>query len=75
MKTLTINVPGSLDIDSKQVSLLVATRCMNTGNYLLGQAVELARMSKRTFAEILGIYEVSVFNYPAADLAHDVKNA
>lgn len=75
MKTLTLNVPDWLDLDGKEVLLLVATRLYERGKLSLGQAAELAGMSKRTFAEILGKYEVSIFNYPASDLAHDVKNA
>ena len=75
MKTLTLNVPDWLDLDGKEVLLLVATRLYERGKLSLGQAAELAGLSKRTFAEILGKYEVSIFNYPASDLAHDVKNA
>ncbi|MDR0834321.1 MAG: UPF0175 family protein [Candidatus Symbiothrix sp.] len=37
----------------------------------LGQAAEVANMSKRTFAELLGNYNVSVFNYPASDLKNE----
>ncbi|MDR0429635.1 MAG: UPF0175 family protein [Tannerellaceae bacterium] len=38
------------------------------GNLSLGQAAEIAKLSKRTFAKLLGNYNVSVFNYPASDL-------
>ena len=36
---------------------------------------ELANLSKRTFTELLGKYNVSIFNYPASDIANDVANA
>jgi len=55
--------------------MLVATRLYEQGKLSLGQAAELAGLTKRTFAELLGSYNVSIFNYPASDLARDVQNA
>lgn len=75
MKTLTINLPDTLDLDNNEVLMLVATRLYEQGKLSLGQAAELAGLSKRTFAELLGRYGVSIFNYPASDLTRDVKNA
>ena len=42
---------------------------------LPGQAAEMAGLSKRAFAELLGSYQVSIFSYPASDLSRDVSNA
>jgi predicted HTH domain antitoxin len=75
MKTLTINIPDSLDVESKDLAMLVATRLYELGKLSLGQAAELAGLTKRTFAELLGSYNVSIFNFPASDLAKDVANA
>lgn len=75
MKTLTINIPDTLDLDSNEATLLIATRLYERGKLSLGQAAELVGLSKRTFAELLGRYDVSIFNYPALDLSKDVKNA
>lgn len=75
MKTLTINIPDTLDLDDKEVVMLIATRLYEQGKLSLGQAAELAGLSKRAFAELLGRYGVSIFNYPASDLSKDVKNA
>jgi predicted HTH domain antitoxin len=75
MKTLTFNVPDSFDLDDKEVAMLLATKLYEQGKLSLGQAAELVGLSKRTFAELLGRYNVSIFNYPASDLARDVKNA
>jgi predicted HTH domain antitoxin len=75
MKTLTINVPDSLDVENKDLAMLVATRLYELGKLSLGQAAELAGLTKRTFAELLGSYNVSIFNFPASDLAKDVANA
>jgi predicted HTH domain antitoxin len=75
MKTLTLNIPDSLDVDSRDLAMLVATRLYEQGKLSLGQAAEVAGLTKRTFAELLGSYSVSIFNFPASDLSRDVTNA
>jgi predicted HTH domain antitoxin len=75
MKVLTLNIPDSVDLDNTQVAMLVASRLYEQGKLSLGQAAELAGLTKRTFAELLGTYDVSIFNYPASDISRDVANA
>lgn len=75
MKVLTLNIPDSLDVDNRDLAMLLATKLYEQGKLSLGQAAELAGLTKRTFAELLGSYNVSIFNYPASDLSRDVANA
>jgi predicted HTH domain antitoxin len=75
MKTVTLHIPDNLDMDSNDVAMFLATRLYEQGKLSLGQAAEVAGLSKRTFAELLGKYEVSIFNYPPSDLSSDVANA
>jgi predicted HTH domain antitoxin len=75
MKTVTLNIPDTLDIDNKEVAMLVASQLYEQGKLSLGQAADVAGLTKRTFAELLGKYNVSIFNYPASDLSRDVANA
>ena len=75
MKTLTVNIPDTLDLDDKDLLMLLASRLYEQGRLSLGQAAELANLSKKTFAELLVKYNVSVFNYPASDISRDVANA
>lgn len=75
MKTLTFNVPDTFEMDEKEVAMLIATRLYEQGKLSLGQAAEFVGMTKRTFAELLGRYNVSIFNYPSSDLSSDVSNA
>lgn len=75
MKVLTLNIPDSLDLDNRQVAMLVASRLYEQGKLSLGQAAELAGLTKRTFAELLGSHDVSIFNYSASELSGDVANA
>lgn len=73
MKTLTIQIPDNLD--EKEAKTLLAARLYEKGKLSLGQAAEMAGLSKRTFMEKLADYEVSVFNYPESDLETDIRNA
>ena len=75
MKTLTLNIPDNLEIDDKGLAMLVATQLYEKGKLSLGQAAEIAGLTKRTFAESLGSYNISIFNFPASDLSSDVANA
>jgi len=45
------------------------------GKLSLGQAAEVAGLSKSTFAELLGSYGISIFNFPTKNLSSDVSNA
>ena len=75
MKTLTLNIPDTLEMDNKQLAMLVSCRLYEQGRLSLGQAAEVAGLAKRTFAELLGSYNVSIFNFPASELSGDVANA
>ena len=75
MKVLTLNIPDSLDLDNMQVAMLVASRLYEQGKLSLGQAAELAGLTKRAFAELLSSHNVSIFNYPASELPRDIANA
>lgn len=75
MKTLTLNIPDTLDFDDKDLVMILASKLYEQGRLSLGQAAELANLSKRAFAELLGRYNVSIFNYPASDISRDVANA
>ena len=64
MKTITLNLPDTLDLDAAEVTMLLATRLYEQGKLSLGQAAELAGLSKTTFAELLGRYGVSLLELP-----------
>ena len=75
MKTLTLNIPDSLYVNTRDIAMIVSTLLYEQGKLSLGQAAEVAGLSKRTFDELLGSCNVSIFNFPASDLARDVENA
>ncbi len=75
MKTITLNIPDNVGVDNLQLVMLLASRLYEQGKLSLGQAAELAGLSKKAFAELLGTYDVSIFNFPSQELAKDVANA
>ncbi len=75
MRTLTLNIPDTVDLDNHEVLMLVASRLYEQGKLSLGQAANMAGITKRAFAEILYNYNVSIFNFPASELTRDVSRA
>ena len=73
MKTLTLQIPDYLD--EKEAKTMLAAKLYEKGSLSLGQAAELAGYSKRTFMELLGNYDVSVFGYSETELEKDLLNA
>ncbi len=75
MRTLKLNIPDNLDIDETELLMLIASRLYEAGKLSSGQAAKVAGLSKKTFLELLGKYQVSIFNYPPSDISRDLKNA
>lgn len=75
MKTLTIEIPNSVDLNEKEVKMAFASRLYELGKLSLGQAAQMAGYSKETFMESLAEYGVSYFNHSPEDLDEDIKNA
>ena len=75
MRTLTIQLPATVDLDDKEAKMALASKLYELGKLSLGQAAELAGYSKETFMELLADYGVSLFNYPAEELEEDINNA
>ncbi len=45
MKTLTPNIPDSVDVDNRDLAMLVSTRLYEQGRLSLGQAAEVAGLT------------------------------
>ena len=74
MTTLTLNLPKTIKLEESELVLILATKLYEQGRLSLGQAAELAGLSKRAFMDILGDYGVSVFKYSADELEKDLEN-
>lgn len=75
MKTILLNIPDTVDLDDREAKLLFASSLYNKGKLTLGQAADLAGLSKKTFMELLSDYGVPVINHLSTDLDSDIENA
>jgi predicted HTH domain antitoxin len=71
MKHLTLTVPEHLNLNENDTKRFLAAKMYETGKLSLGQAAELAGLSKIAFSEILADYDVSLINYPPSDIKRD----
>lgn len=72
---LAIKMPENTNLTELDLKMTLAAKLYETKQLSLGQAAELAEVSKRTFIELLGRYGVSLFNQSAGDLQRDITNA
>ncbi|HWW43141.1 UPF0175 family protein [Pedobacter sp.] len=68
MTTIMLEVPDSLAEYQNDTVRFIAAKLYESGKLSLGQAADMARLTKRTFAELLGDYGVSYINYSVSDL-------
>ena len=68
---LKVELPSSLSGDEAKTFL--AIKLYEVGKVSLGQAAKIAGYSKRAFIEILGHYQVPVFNYSPEELQQEVN--
>lgn len=71
MKDLTLHIPENLDLNERDTKRFLAAKLYESGKLSLGQAAELAGLSKVAFSEILADYNVSLINYPPSDISKD----
>jgi predicted HTH domain antitoxin len=74
MSTITLTIPDSLELSPKDTVRFLAAKLYESGRLSLGQAADLAGLSKPTFAEILADYGVSIINYSIEDVVNDATN-
>ena len=73
MNTLVLNIPDKTNLDPKETGRFLAAKLYEAGRLSLGQAAELAGLSKTAFAEILCDYNVSLINHPASEIKRDAS--
>ncbi|MCF1749622.1 UPF0175 family protein [Mariniradius sediminis] len=71
MKHMTLTVPDHLNLNETETKRFLAAKLYESGKLSLGQAAELAGLSKIAFSEILSDYGVSLVNYPPTDVKKD----
>ena len=75
MRTVSLNIPDNIDIDEPELKIILAGELYERERLSLGQAADLAGLSKRAFIEILGKFGFSIFSQSEEDLLSDIENA
>ena len=73
MSALVVELPES--ITPEEARLLLALKLYEEGRLSCGKAAEIAGYSKQTFMELLGKHGIAAVDYPAEELASDLRNA
>jgi predicted HTH domain antitoxin len=71
MKNLVLHIPDNIDLTENETKRFLAAKLFETGKLSLGQAADLASMSKLAFSEVLSDYNVSLINYNSSDILRD----
>jgi predicted HTH domain antitoxin len=74
MTIITLKVPDSLAEYHHDTVRFIAAKLYESGKLSLGQAAEMAGLTKSTFAELLGDYDVSYINYSVDDLKDELDS-
>ncbi len=72
---LNIMLPDMTDATEAQLKMTLASKLYENGQLSLGQAADVAGLTKRTFSELLGQYGVSLFSQSLEELREDILNA
>jgi predicted HTH domain antitoxin len=75
MKTISLNVPNTGTLLTFDYSMYLAAKLYEDGILSSGQASSMVNLSKRSFIELMGKYNVSVFSTSIEDLKEDIANA
>lgn len=73
MKKIVLQIPDNIDIRENETKSFLAAKLYEAGKLSLGQAAELAGMTKLTFSELLADYDVSLINYSSSDILRDAS--
>lgn len=75
MRIVNLKIPEFLDLNEPELKIILAGELYEREKLSLGQAADLAGLSKRAFIEIMGFYGFSLFSKSEDDLLADIANA
>ena len=73
--SIQVNLPAGLELSEFELKMMLASKLFDEGLITAGQGAEIVGLSKRSFIELLGKYNVSLFQYDAEELKQDIANA
>ena len=59
--SVNFNIPDGLKLSEFELAMMLASKLFEEGLISSGQGAEMVGVSKRTFVELLGKYNVSIF--------------
>jgi predicted HTH domain antitoxin len=71
---VTLKLPDNIDLNEKEISIMLAAKLYDLGKMSLGQAANLVGLNKAAFMNELGKYNVSVFGETLEELEQELKN-
>jgi len=75
MQTISVRLPYFSAVSEFDARVILAGELYERGKLSLGQAAEVAGLSKRAFIEIMGKYGFTLFSESIEDFRSDLKNA
>jgi predicted HTH domain antitoxin len=72
---LNIYKPLAFEMQQQDLQFFLAAKLYEAGKVSFGQGAEMLGISKRTFIESLGLYNVSIFEDSTQNLYSDIENA
>src|ERR1017187_8082528 len=73
MKSLVVNIPDNLDMDTLQLTRFLATTLYEKGDLTLAQAAEMAGMTIWEFPEVLTKLGLPFFNYTSESFNQEFR--
>ena len=73
--SIQVNLPACFELSEFELKMMLASKLFDEGLITAGQGAEIVGLSKRAFIELLGKYNVSLFQYDAEELKQDIANA
>lgn len=58
----------------EEIKIFAAMKFFETGKLSLGKSAKLAGMKKTDFVQLISKSKISAYNYPAEELADDLRN-
>ncbi|MBK7410251.1 MAG: UPF0175 family protein [Saprospirales bacterium] len=74
MESVTVTMPKGTKVSELEIKMIIAAYLFQAGKITSGQGAQMVGVSKRTFLELLGKFEVSVFGYTKEELEADLSN-
>ena len=75
MQTISFQIPALSGVSEFDARVILAGELYQREKVSLGQAAEIAGLTKRAFIEIMGKYGFSVFSESIVDFRNDIQHA